>query len=73
MEMHASTLKPPLLTLVPWSVFNMINPRSYVYYVAQLLGIAKGLHYLHTHQPSPIFHGDLKGVCRGFLSMFCLV
>ncbi|KIM61241.1 hypothetical protein SCLCIDRAFT_81653, partial [Scleroderma citrinum Foug A] len=24
-------------------------------------GIAKGLHYLHSHKPSPIFHGDLKG------------
>ncbi|KIM61191.1 hypothetical protein SCLCIDRAFT_122578, partial [Scleroderma citrinum Foug A] len=24
-------------------------------------GIAEGLHYLHNHEPHPIFHGDLKG------------
>ncbi|KIM53146.1 hypothetical protein SCLCIDRAFT_32129 [Scleroderma citrinum Foug A] len=24
-------------------------------------GIAEGLHYLHNHEPYPIFHGDLKG------------
>ncbi|KAL4078978.1 kinase-like domain-containing protein [Scleroderma yunnanense] len=24
-------------------------------------GIAKGMYYLHNHEPSPIFHGDLKG------------
>jgi len=28
----------------------------------QIEGIAEGLHYLHTHTPHPIFHGDLKGV-----------
>lgn len=26
-----------------------------------IMGIAKGLHYLHSYDPSPIFHGDLKG------------
>ena len=29
---------------------------------AQIEGIAEGLHYLHNHEPHPIFHGDLKGV-----------
>ena len=28
----------------------------------QIVGIAKGLHYLHNHKPNPIFHGDMKGV-----------
>jgi len=28
----------------------------------QIEGIAKGLHYLHSHTPHPIFHGDMKGV-----------
>ena len=30
----------------------------------QIVGIAKGLHYLHNHKPNPIFHGDMKGVGR---------
>ncbi|KIM54852.1 hypothetical protein SCLCIDRAFT_135919, partial [Scleroderma citrinum Foug A] len=28
----------------------------------QLVGIATGLQYLHSYQPDPIYHGDLKGV-----------
>jgi len=32
----------------------------------QLVGIAKGLHYLHSHESGAICHGDLRGVC--FLS-----
>jgi len=28
----------------------------------QIEGIAKGLYYLHSHKPHPIFHGDMKGV-----------
>ncbi|KAG6328789.1 hypothetical protein ID866_10300 [Astraeus odoratus] len=32
-----------------------VDPRPLV------LGIAKGLEYLHKHRPGPIFHGDLKG------------
>ncbi|KIM56943.1 hypothetical protein SCLCIDRAFT_1219977 [Scleroderma citrinum Foug A] len=27
-----------------------------------LVGVANGLHYLHSHDKSPIYHGDLKGV-----------
>jgi len=30
-------------------------------YPTQIRGIAKGLCYLHNHQP-PVFHGDVKGV-----------
>ena len=29
----------------------------------QLVGIATGLQYLHSYEPHPIYHGDLKGVC----------
>ncbi|KAG6330500.1 hypothetical protein ID866_8589 [Astraeus odoratus] len=28
-----------------------------------IVEIALGLQYLHNHTPSPIFHGDLMGVC----------
>ena len=35
----------------------------------QLVGIAKGLHYLHGHESGAICHGDLRGV--GFLSLHC--
>ncbi|KAI6151690.1 hypothetical protein BKA82DRAFT_3949481, partial [Pisolithus tinctorius] len=27
-----------------------------------IMGIARGLHYLHNYVPRSIFHGDLKGV-----------
>ncbi|KAG6328634.1 hypothetical protein ID866_10455, partial [Astraeus odoratus] len=27
----------------------------------QLLDVARGLHYLHTYDRNPIFHGDLRG------------
>ena len=30
--------------------------------VIQILGIANGLHYLHTFKQGPIIHGDVKGV-----------
>ena len=30
--------------------------------VIQILGIANGLHYLHTFKQGPIIHGDIKGV-----------
>ncbi|KIM61219.1 hypothetical protein SCLCIDRAFT_909920 [Scleroderma citrinum Foug A] len=33
-----------------------IDPRSLID------GIARGLHYLHNHEPNAIFHGDFKGV-----------
>ena len=49
----------------------MIDP-SFCAYVVQLLEIAQGLQYLHTHKPSAIFHGDLKGVGRVFLVMVLL-
>ena len=29
---------------------------------SQLLGIARGLHYLHGHALGPIYHGDVRGV-----------
>ncbi|KIM53835.1 hypothetical protein SCLCIDRAFT_36111, partial [Scleroderma citrinum Foug A] len=40
-----------------------VDPRPLVSYilVVQLRDIAQGLHYLHTHEPGAIFHGDLKG------------
>ena len=28
----------------------------------QIVGIAKGLQYLHNYEPDPIYHGDIKGV-----------
>ena len=28
----------------------------------QILDIAQGMFYLHTHASGPIIHGDLKGV-----------
>ena len=68
--MRTNTFKMTLLTLVPWWAYNMIDAGSYVY-IVQLLGIAEGLRYLHTHEPSAILHGDLKGVCCISLSIFC--
>ncbi|KAL4078981.1 kinase-like domain-containing protein, partial [Scleroderma yunnanense] len=49
----------------PW--MRRGNARKYVQDKAVdprplMAGVAKGLHYLHTHKPSPVFHGDLKGV-----------
>ncbi|KAG6335700.1 hypothetical protein ID866_3380 [Astraeus odoratus] len=42
------------------------NARTYVQDIhvdprPLILGIAQGLHYLHTHSLGPIIHGDLKG------------
>ena len=39
-----------------------IRGYSYLNTTMQIDGIAAGLHYLHNHEPYPIFHGDLKGV-----------
>ncbi|KAI6033398.1 kinase-like domain-containing protein [Pisolithus marmoratus] len=41
----------------PW----IRNGNALTMYKMKLVGIARGLRYLHTHDP-PIFHGDLKGV-----------
>ncbi|KIM60709.1 hypothetical protein SCLCIDRAFT_123554, partial [Scleroderma citrinum Foug A] len=51
--------------VTPW--MEMGNAHDYVQNVdvdpcPLLVGIAAGLQYLHSYEPHPIYHGDLKGV-----------
>lgn len=36
-------------------------------HTTQLIGVASGLCYLHAHNPHPIYHGNLRGVCISML------
>ena len=33
------------------------------------MGIANGLHYLHTYEQGPIIHGGIKGVGGGYATV----
>lgn len=61
-----------LVTISGSSTFFKFLFCSFLYVSDQILDVARGLAYLHTHKP-PIIHADLKGVrafsFRTFLSL----
>jgi len=51
-------LIPDPLCVNAWDVVRILM----ILTCSQLLGIARGLRYLHGHPLGPIYHGDVRGV-----------
>ena len=64
--MRSITFKTGMLILVHWCAASSVTlvARLSMPFM-QILGIANGLHYLHTYE-RPIIHGDIKGVGGNF-------
>lgn len=58
LKSHPNTKRFPLV--------NYTSPYGSIAHTPQVMDIARGLEYLHGHEPS-IIHADLKGVCTGHI------
>jgi len=56
-------------TIDPRPLVSWMDLKEMLLYIVQIEGIAQGVNYLHSHQPTAILHGHLKGVGLAFPSI----